>query len=615
MSRSRSKYQKTDADKWLDAIAEAKRVKEDWTAKFRVPLSYEYFEGRARPDSVPENEWITINMIYSSLMAELPALYSTDPYYYVKLRKSYSVHPMDIAMFEARARVRQSMLNYLKGELNLKSKARLAIFDAYFQFGLIKLHLYADLMKNDQYGEPMADESGAILYDSQGQQIVQPEFLPANERYCITRVHPDDFLVCADSGPIEPDDVPWKAQRIKRPLEDVKRDKRYKQGARQSVQATELKGEDEKQREARQKGQQKTFGGSGDQKEPDTVVLWEVWDLRNKQWFTVAEGCSQFLTDPAETPPGIDGDPFVSLRLTLRDTSWYPLPPVSQWIDPQREYCEIRSKILTHRKRFNRKYTIYGPAFDDAQVAMSKLEAGEDGTVVEQNQPMQTVYPIQDAPLDQQVHMELSYIRQDFMDLVGAGSNQRGSSAGVDSATEAGIIEKRTQVREGDKQGLVIDFLTEIGRKLDQLVQANITQDQVVKVSGPQGEAWELIRTTDYDEINGEYSYSIQTGSTTPQLPEIERAQWLAFLQALANAPQLAMSISILRRTAEMFHISPDDPMVQEIHQLAQQALSGGMQGGAPGGQMGSLPGIPESNPATAAGAGFGINNIRGGMQ
>jgi hypothetical protein len=240
--------------------------------------------------------------------------------------------------------------------------------------------------------------------------------------------------------------------------------------------------------------------------------------------------------------------------------------------------------------------------------AASKLEIGGDGTVVLQNQPMQSVYPVQDAPLDQNHVVEMQAIRQDFMDLA-VGPNQRGATAGVDSATEAGILEKRTQIREGDKIGLVTDFLQDISRKLDQVVQANITQDQAVKVAGPRGEAWEVIRARDYDQIAGEYEYSIDVGQTTPQLPEIERAQWMAFLQLIANAPQLALSKNLLKRMAELHHIS-DELMLEEINQIAKMMVQGAMQPK----QTGSLPNVTESKPLPAMmGAATGMNNFVGG--
>src|SRR4030042_3014527 len=123
---------------WLYKIKKAEDVKKQWREKFRVDIAYEYRDGAQRPPEISDREWITINKIYSNLKSELPSLYSKDPYFFIKLATSYSPNPMDIALFEQRAKIRQSMLNYLKRELNLKQKTRLSILDAYFQFGVQK---------------------------------------------------------------------------------------------------------------------------------------------------------------------------------------------------------------------------------------------------------------------------------------------------------------------------------------------------------------------------------------------------------------------------------------------------------------------------------------------
>jgi hypothetical protein len=604
----KAKQDKTNAEKWLERISRAKQVKEEWKKNFRIALAYEYWEGRQRPPHIPADQWITVNLIYSCLMAELPTLYSTDPFFYVKCKKSYSPDPAMIEAFDMKGKIRAAMLNYLKGELNLKPKARLSIFDAFFQYGICKIHYSADFVDNPEANAPILDDStGKPLKGADGNPVLQPETIPANEAYRLTRVHPDDFLVDEDAGPID-EDVTYKFQRIKRKLDSVKADKTYSKAFRDAVQATEVNDEDEKQREQRKKGG--LLASDKDKKEPDIVVLWECYAPREKTWCLVAEGCKEFAIAPTSLPKGIENDPFVDLRFTPRDDSWYPLPPVSQWLDSQREYCDLRSKVMTHRKRFNRKYEAYTAAFDDPEQAMSQLENGEDGTVIPKNQPMQTIYPIADAPLDQQIHLENGYIRQDFMDLA-VGPNQRGGTAGVDSATEAGILEKRTQIREGDKVGLVMDFLTNMARKLDQLVQAYITRDQAVLVSGPQGEQWEMVRAGDYDEIAGEYQYSIDVGSVTPQLPEIERAQWIGFIGAVIQAPWIAASKLLLKQTAQMFHIS-NDAMVEELSAIASQMMQQGMAQG----QAGSQANLMAMNPVSAQGGmAQGVSNVRGGQQ
>jgi hypothetical protein len=211
--------------------------------------------------------------------------------------------------------------------------------------------------------------------------------------------------------------------------------------------------------------------------------------------------------------------------------------------------------------------------------------------------------------------VELNYIRQDFMDLA-VGPNQRGATAGVDSATEAGILESRARIREGDKQALVIDFDSQLARKLDQLIQANITQDQAVKVTGANGDSWELVRTTDYDSIAGEYEYQVDVGSVKPRIPEIERAQLMQFLTLFSNpiAVQiLGTNQALMRKVSEVFEL--DSEIVAELGNTAKQVAMGQMPGLQNAGQQGSMPGIPESNPvAMLGGAASGIANFRGGQ-
>lgn len=607
--KAKTTSDKPEPQKWLEKISRAQKIKNEWRNQFRVGRCYDYYEGRQAPAGAGEDYFI-VNRIFSTLQSELPTLYSTDPYFYVKLATSYNPNPMDVVIYEKRAKVRQSMINYLKSELRLKNKARLSILDAHFQYGIMKIHYSADMVENPDKGKPIYHEGTEIpMLDESGQTLMEPDYIPANEAYKITRIHPDDFIVDADAGPLN-EEVTWKADRTKVNIEDLKNDKRYNKKALEKVRPTELSDEAQKERERRQKGLAET---SPDEEEPDTVVVWEIYNRKKKEWMVVAEGLNdEFLIDPSPLPPGTEEDPYVDLRFVLRDSSWYPIPPISQLLDSQKATNEVRTKMVIHRKRFNRKYEAYAPGFDDPEGAASKLESGEDGTVLLKNQPTPVVTPIADAPLDQNHIMELNMLNQDFQEIA-MGANQKGSGTGVDSATEAGIIEKRTMVREGDKISLVMDFLSDTGRKLDQLVQANITRDQAVKISGgPNGEYWELVRTIDYEAINGEFEYSINVGATTPQLPEIERAQWMAFLGLIAQAPQLALSPALLKKMAELHHIY-DENMLRELLEIAQKMMAGALP--MPG-QQGSMPNVMQMNPQAAnGGAAAGINNIRGGQQ
>ena len=76
---------------WLTKIRRAQKVREEWRKSFRVSLAYDYWEGRQRPQNIPDSEWITINLIYSNLLTMLPSLYNADPYFYIKLKRKYKL--------------------------------------------------------------------------------------------------------------------------------------------------------------------------------------------------------------------------------------------------------------------------------------------------------------------------------------------------------------------------------------------------------------------------------------------------------------------------------------------------------------------------------------------
>lgn len=578
---------------WEERISRAlKKREDDWEKPFRVEIATQYMEGRQRPPEVPAQEWITVNKIYSHMQAQLPVLYSLDPYYFVKLKKSFEPNPMMIALYEAKAEVRQNHLNYLKKELCLKETARLAIQDAHPAFGVIKTHYVADEVENETAGTPILGADGEPLVDDDGEQLLEPEVIPMNERYAIDRVHWKDLLFSEDAGTLETK-WHWVAERFRITPEEAKKRKLISKSAFNDA---TLQAKDEKTDSSG------IFGGlfkksklsTDPKKTRDVYVGWEIYDLDNKQWLIILEGSKTPAVMPGPLPAGVEGHPYSILRFTYRDESPYPVPPLSQAIDPQKEYNLARSRLLVHRKRFNRKYEVFVQALED-ETELDKLESGEDGVIIRKQTPGDAVKPIQDAPLDQQSYIEINHLNNDITEVMGSPGSARGV-ADADSATEAALLDKRLDIREGDRISQVSDWLADIGRKLDQLVQAHITKDEAIKVSGPNAEqSWKLVRTTDYADINGEYEYAVDVGSTRPRLPQLERSSWLAFLQVLGGFPHIMTSPRLMKKLAEMHDIT-DDTMIEEIRQIGLSIVNG--QAPMPG-QSGSKAGVSDQNPIT----------------
>lgn len=211
---------------WSDRIRRAaKKRKEDFDDRFQVKKGREYFEGAQKSTEKPLQDQYVINKIFSHLMAELPSLYAVDPFFYVKLKRSFKPNPMAIAMMEMKAKVRQSYLNYLKGELKLKTTARLCIMDAYFEFGVVKTHYSADMVDNPDKGKPLTLEGTEIpLLGDDNKILYNPDQIPTNEKYNWSRVHPSDILFDEDAGPL-PESWRWIAQRIRMDKDEALADK------------------------------------------------------------------------------------------------------------------------------------------------------------------------------------------------------------------------------------------------------------------------------------------------------------------------------------------------------------------------------------------------------
>jgi len=601
---------------WGEKIARAKKIKEAWEQDFKTKMGWEYFEGKQNP-GIPDEEWITVNRIYSHLKAQLPSLYSIDPYFYVKLKKSY-VTPADatpegvkkaadsVAKMERQGKIRQAMLNYLKGELGLKEKCRLSIQDAHFEFGVLKVAYAADMQPHEKAGEMIKGDNGDNLKGEDGKVLRYPDEVPVNERYELSRVHPCNILFDEDAGPLE-ESWSWVAERMVMSKADALADRRFKKAAVRSMGGKPRKedGEEKKSGIISKIARKLT----GEKEEEVLVEIYRIFDLRNKKTLCWGDGADDLVADIEDCPPGIERHPYEFLRFTMRGDSPYPIPVVFPALGPQKELGLSRSRRLVHRKRFNRKYEVNENLLaGDPKETVSKLENGADGTCISVNQSG-AVVPIQDAPLDQQEILELQMLDRDIVEAFGTPGSARGI-ADSDSATEADILDTRLQIREGDASSVVADFVTGAARKLDQLVQAHIQKDEAVKITGPQGEFWQLVKKSDYSEIEGEYEYSVNMGFSKPRLPQVERAQMIAFMsQVIIPFPHILTSPAMMKRFGEMYDIE-DEVMLEELRQIGLKIMSGQMP--MPGGQGGG----PSDNPVAAVmGAAQGMmgGNANGG--
>ena len=133
------------------------------------------------------------------------------------------------------------------------------------------------------------------------------------------RVSPFDVFVDPDATSMH--DIKWIAQRIRRPLAEVKADKRYSKSAREdvTVMAVGRYSDDP----SRRKIHDQNYG---------YAEIWEFYDVRKRTMSVFCEGGDSFLIKPTPMPYAF-GHPFVMLRNYEVPDQFYPIGDLEQ-IEP-----------------------------------------------------------------------------------------------------------------------------------------------------------------------------------------------------------------------------------------------------------------------------------------
>jgi hypothetical protein len=593
---------------WLKEIERAEQVKRAWREMFRVEECYRAFLGDQRPDNYSEEDWFTLNLVFANIHAQIPSLYFQNPYFFVRLKRSYDPSEEYIKLLEKNMEVREGVLNYLVGENDLVEDGQLCILDAYFQFGILKARYVPSFELNPDAGKTKKSSTGKTMRDSNGEKIVEPDELLVGEKFVWERVNPNMFLVSPDAGNSE---FPWSAEQHVDYYENIKNNPDYNT---EGLEADATIRDYDADNTDRSDGFLGRLGGRARPKKmkdtPESeklVTYYEIYDISRNQIVLVAKKCNQPLSKKP-IPAGVEGHPYSFLRFNDNpgpdgEEMWYPIPEIYNQLGAQKEYNLFRNDNAIHRKRFRRKYGSQEGMLSPEQA--DKFEDPYDGAVIEftdADWPAK-FQPIQDAsinPLDYRDGMQL---RNDFYDISGSGPTSE-IAGRSDTATEAELINNELQIRESDKQFRIRRFLIAGARNMHQLLEAQLKQEGAVRVVGPSGEYWQEYRKDSFAAINGEVMFDIDVSSMAPRNIQTERAQLMQFLQTAAQMPMIFQKPELLKAWAKKFDIY-DNFMLQQLaegfQEMTQMAqMNNGLLSNMPGGNA------PISNTANRIQSGVG---------
>jgi hypothetical protein len=391
------------------------------------------------------------------------------------------------------------------------------------------------------------------------------------------RVSPMDVFVDPDATSMH--DIKWIAQRIRRPMADVKSDKRYSKAARDQIQTMAVGRYSDDP--SKKKIYDKTEG---------YAEIWEYYDISTKMMSVFSETADQFLIKPTPMPYSF-GQPFVMLRNYDVPDHFYPIGDLESIEPLQRELNETRTQMMNHRKKYSRKYLYKESAFDN--LGRTALESDEDNVMVpvisdEALSSIVAAFPAVINPSD--FYDQTQMIIGDIDRVSGVSEIQRGGTSEIRrTATESSLVQDASNARTADKLAMIEQAISECGRRMVALARQFMTGEQVARVIGKDGEPVWIQYDRDY--LQGDFDFEVVAGSTQPHNESFRRQMALQMVDAMApfagagiiDMPKLAAYV-----LQQGFGVKNPDEFIAQ-----PQAPMGAPEGaGAP-----PVPAIPEQIP------------------
>ena len=351
--------------------------------------------------------------------------------------------------------------------------------------------------------------------------IPETEMVILEDRPFLERVSPFDIFVDPEATCMT--DLKWIAQRIRRPLADVKNDKRYNRNVRNEVGAstyTKWGQEGDKPRQSRHV-------------DDAYVDVYEFYDIAKNTVAVFATSGEGFLINPTKVPYSAP-HPFEMLRNYDVPENFYPIGELEAIEPLQYELNATRTQMMNHRKRFSRKWLYKESAFDtDGRQA---LESDEDNVmvpVITDDNLGNVISPMPAVINPPELYNQSDLISSDMNRVSGVSEYQQGSMPEIRrTATEAAIVQDASNARSSDKLAIIERAIGECARRLVMLAQQFMTGEQAIRVIG--SEAQPLWLTFDRDYIQGEFDYEVEGGSTAPMNESFRRQRALQIVDAMA---------------------------------------------------------------------------------
>jgi len=586
--------------KWQKRVEHAKKIRKKWEEDFNVKECEKFIIGKQVGTRSKDP---VFNHVLATLKVIKPSIFYKDPKFFVRPKPGTSS-----SVNERSAAIGEAVLESIgQQDNNLKNAGALALWQNFTRIGVIKISYNPRMIKNPAAGEPIyltTAEGEPVLDENKqpipltdpatGEPILEPEEIIKDEVYRYEWVDAANMLL-PDEGP-DMSKWSWIGEEVIVPLEEAKEDSRFDKNLRSALVSNV----------SFEKAKRKISSYSIHEQLEEMLCYYECYDIKEKKVYIWADGQNfdDFLYE-GDLQKGIEDHPYAILLgftpIIGPEPSPWPLPEVYPWLDIQREYNIRRKQITEGAKRSARKGVYDEGTFPNPDEAVKLLQSPDDMVFAKVN-PGKIPTMLESPDLNPSIYKDVPLLFNDWRIITGQ-TGARLADPDAETATEASFVERAGNLRDADKLDAVNDWLTCAGKKMFQLVKATLTLDLWIKIRGFNDtefkkyvervyglpaemieflpglkdlfkerygqENWLQVRRED---LAFEADVSVVPGSFRPRNLDIERDQWMKFLQVIGQFPQLALSRELLRETASKFeYIS--ERMLDELTALAQKMI------------------------------------------
>jgi len=504
---------------WQDAIDLGVLYKkrygnsDDWETYRR------YYRGNF-PGYSTAGKVLPYNLTYAMARTLIPNIYFRNPYINITPRhKMGSPIRLDI-----HAKIVESIDNWLMQEMSMKKEMKTALLDCFFtnrgiwKIGYDSMYGFAAEHTMDEIG---MEDTTPTQYSRKGEAVEYNINVKPGMPW-VLRIDPDDIIVPFGTRTL--DECPWICHRVMRPLEDVKADTKYKNT--RDLSGTHLEQIYKDSKRADFYRQMTSIC--------DWVEIFEVRDRKRKEIFAFVYGYG-YIREPEEDILQIEGLPYVDIAFN-EDCQFYWGASDCAIIEPQQlEVNEARTQAMLHRRVALVKMLVDTGVIDDAEIQKMISENVMPVVKVKGN-PNAAVALLQPhIPADLSIWVE--QIRSDVRELIGMSRQALGEiPAGRRTAREVDIATLAKEIRLDERRDMLADALTEIVRKVNQIIFERWDDRHVVQVVGYDAARYWVEYTK--EAITGEYNVRVDVESMTPTTKAMKKREIVELIGALSRYPR-----------------------------------------------------------------------------